>query len=60
MVKKTSRYITHWKKALFSIFSFIIPFVLYLLTLENKLIGGDTSWYALKIMKMEVFQACAR
>ncbi len=40
---------------IFAALSGILPFIFYLLTLERKLIGGDTSWYALKIPKMEVF-----
>ncbi len=55
MDKKPGEYFTRIKNVLFSSFSFIIPFILYLLTLETKLTGGDTTWYALKIMKMEVF-----
>ena len=41
--------------AILSVFSFLIPFTIYLLTLEHKLVGGDTSWYALQIMEMRVF-----
>ncbi len=55
MHKKIKEFILNKKTAIFSIFSFTIPFVIYLLTLERKLVGGDTSWYALKIPKMEVF-----
>jgi len=52
--KKIKGFILNKKTAIFSVFSFIIPFAIYLLTLERKLIGGDTSWYALKILEMEV------
>ena len=37
-----------------AVLSFLIPFLIYLLTLERKLIGGDTTWYALQIPKMYV------
>ncbi|GAI36129.1 unnamed protein product, partial [marine sediment metagenome] len=43
------------KIVIFSVFSFFIPFIIYLLTLERKLVGGDTSWYALEIPKMQIF-----
>ncbi len=36
------------------ILAFSIPFVIYLLTLERKLIGGDTTWYALQIPEMSI------
>ncbi len=37
-----------------AVLSFLIPFLIYLLTLERKLIGGDTTWYALQIPEMHV------
>lgn len=37
-----------------AVLSFLIPFLIYLLTLERKLIGGDTTWYALQIPEMYV------
>ncbi|MCJ7473131.1 MAG: DUF2723 domain-containing protein [Actinobacteria bacterium] len=37
-----------------AVLSFLIPFIIYLLTLERKLIGGDTTWYALQIPEMYV------
>ena len=39
---------------IFSILSFSIPFIIYILTLQKKLVGGDTTWYALKLPIMEV------
>lgn len=42
------------KTAIFSVFSFLIPLVIYILTLEPKLVGGDTSWYANQIPVMNV------
>ena len=43
-----------WKAIVFMVFAFSIPFVIYVLTLERKLIGGDTTWYALQIPEMTV------
>ena len=37
-----------------SLISFITPFTLYVFTLEKKLIGGDTSWFAMQVPAMEV------
>lgn len=34
--------------------SFLVPFVIYVLTLEPKLVGGDTSWFAIQVPKMYV------
>ncbi|MBC8390233.1 MAG: DUF2723 domain-containing protein, partial [Actinobacteria bacterium] len=42
------------KTAIFSIFSLIIPLVIYILTLEPKLVGGDTGWYANQIPEMSL------
>jgi len=39
---------------IFSILSFIIPFTIYILTLEKNLVGGDTTWYALHFPIMQV------
>lgn len=53
MSKKTN----NLNKYLFMIFaalSFIIPLAVYILTLEKKLVGGDTTWYALHIPIMQV------
>ncbi|MBE3092178.1 MAG: DUF2723 domain-containing protein [Chloroflexi bacterium] len=40
------------KTAIFSFFSLTIPLVIYILTLEPKLVGGDTGWYANQIPEM--------
>ena len=42
------------KILIFSIIAVLIPLVFYLLTLERKLVGGDTSWYALELPQMEL------
>lgn len=39
---------------IFMVLAFSIPFVIYVLTLERKLIGGDTTWYALQIPEMSL------
>ncbi|MBM3702323.1 MAG: DUF2723 domain-containing protein [Actinobacteria bacterium] len=52
---KFKKFILSNKAKIYAFFSFLIPFIFYILTLEHKLVGGDTTWYALKILKMEVF-----
>lgn len=37
-----------------SVLAFSIPLILYILTLQTKIIGGESSWYALNIPGMEV------
>jgi len=39
---------------IFSIPAFIIPLIIYVLTLQRKLVGGDTTWYALQLPAMHV------
>jgi 4-amino-4-deoxy-L-arabinose transferase-like glycosyltransferase len=55
MSNKIKELILNKKVVIFSVFSFFIPFIVYLMTLERKLVGGDTSWYALEIPKMQIF-----
>jgi hypothetical protein len=55
MTGKIKLFILNKKIVIFAVFSFLIPFIIYLLTLEHKLIGGDTAWYALEIPAMQVF-----
>jgi len=40
------------KLIIFIILSALIPLLFYLLTLERKLIGGDTSWYMIELPEM--------
>src|SRR4030066_113392 len=54
MIQKIKKLILNREIIIFSILSFIIPFIIYLLTLERKLIGGDTSWFALQILEMSL------
>jgi hypothetical protein len=37
-----------------AIAAFAIPFIIYIFTLEPKLVGGDTSWFAIYVPRMEV------
>lgn len=43
-----------YKLFFFSFVSFAAPFSIYTATLEPKLVGGDTSWYATHVLKMIV------
>ena len=54
MLQKIKKLIVNKQVAMFSVFSFIIPLVIYILTLEPKLVGGDTSWYANQIPEMSL------
>lgn len=36
------------------IIAFTLPLIIYILTLEPKLVGGDTSWFAIYVPRMEV------
>ncbi len=54
MLQKIKEFLLNRKVIIFSILSFTIPLVIYILTLEPKLIGGDTSWYALQIPEMSL------
>ena len=54
MLQKIKKLILNNKIVLFSVFSLIIPLVIYILTLEPKLVGGDTSWYANQIPAMSI------
>jgi hypothetical protein len=48
------RFYNRSKNIIFAALSFCVPFTVYVLTLERKLIGGDTSWYALQIPEMSL------
>jgi len=51
-LQKIKKFIVNKRIAIFSVFSFLTPFVIYILTLEPKLVGGDTGWYANQIPEM--------
>jgi len=52
VLQKIKKLIADKRIAIFSVFSFLIPLVIYILTLEPKLVGGDTGWYANQIPEM--------
>jgi len=51
---KLKRYYFKNKIIIFSIMATVIPLLFYLLTLERKLVGGDTSWYAIELPQMQL------
>jgi len=53
-LKKFKKIFLGYRLIFLTSFSFLIPFTFYLLTLERKLIGGDTTWYAIQIPHMYV------
>jgi len=54
VLQRIKKIVLKRKTAIFSVFSLIIPLVIYILTLEPKLVGGDTSWYALQVTEMSL------
>jgi len=52
--EKIKKIYLNYRLLIFSILSFSIPFIIYILTLQKKLVGGDTTWYALQLPAMEV------
>ncbi len=53
-MKRIKKFYSEKKLLIFSILSAVIPFIFYVLTLERKLIGGDTSWYMSELPKMSL------
>jgi hypothetical protein len=51
---KVKAFLLKYKLPLTSAISFIIPLIVYIVTLEKKLVGGDTTWFALQIPQMYV------
>ena len=43
-----------FKVLISSVIAFFVPLTIYISTLEQKLIGGDTSWFAIQVPTMEV------
>jgi hypothetical protein len=43
-----------YKLLITGILAFLVPLIIYILTLEKKLVGGDTTWYAIQIPQMYV------
>jgi hypothetical protein len=54
MFIRIKEFILKYKLAITASLSFLIPFIMYLLTLEHKVVGGDTTWYALQLPEMMV------
>jgi len=52
--EKLKSFFLKYKFSIFAFFSFFSPLVIYILTLERKVIGGDTTWYAIQIPQMYV------
>lgn len=40
------------KAFIFGVIAAFVPFLFYIITLERKLVGGDTSWYAVELPQM--------
>ncbi len=53
-LQKFKSFILRFKTLLSGIAAFIIPFSIYVATLEPKLIGGDTSWFAIHVPQMSI------
>ena len=53
-MEKIKEFILRKKTVIFAVLSLVIPLVIYILTLEHKLVGGDTSWYAIQIPEMSL------
>jgi hypothetical protein len=51
---RIKKFILKYNLAITASLSFLIPFIMYLLTLEHKVVGGDTTWYALQLPQMQV------
>ncbi len=53
---KISRFgpILKYLNAVFAILAFLVPLVFYIVTLQPKLIGGDTTWYAIQVPLMDI------
>ncbi len=51
---KFKNFIQKYKLQVSAALSFIVPLIIYIKTLEPKLVGGDTSWYALQIPQMYI------
>ncbi len=47
-------YLNKYNYYVLLLLSFALPFTVYLVNLERKLIGGDTSWFALQIPRMSI------
>jgi hypothetical protein len=53
-MEKIKKFYFKKKLLIFSILAAGIPFIFYVLTLQRKLVGGDTSWYMSELPKMSL------
>jgi len=53
-LEKFKIFILKYRVIFSAIISFVVPLSLYAATLETKLIGGDTSWFAIHVPQMTV------
>jgi len=53
-MQKIRKFYLDKKLLIFSIVAAAFPFIFYILTLEKKLIGGDTSWYMIELPQMDL------
>ena len=53
-MEKIKKFYLNKKLLIFGILSAVIPFIFYTLTLERKLVGGDTSWYMSGLPQMSL------
>ena len=53
-MRKLYNFFSEKKLLISSIFITVIPFIIYIITLEEKLVGGDTSSYAFQLPQMMV------
>ena len=53
-MEKIKKFYLNKKIPICGILSAAIPFIFYILTLERKLVGGDTSWYMIELPQMSL------
>src|SRR5450830_85241 len=51
-MERIKKFYSKKKLLIFSILAAAIPFIFYVLTLQRKLVGGDTSWYMSELPQM--------
>ena len=54
MAERIKIFFLKYKLFLASAIAFLSTLIVYILTLEPKLVGGDTSWFAIQVPRMEV------
>ena len=53
-MERIKKFYSKKKLLIFSILAAAIPFIFYVLTLQRKLVGGDTSWYMSELPQMSL------